>query len=171
MQAVSVQAMVLIYKPNIKGTLKIALPFALFQGLMTIIGYFCAELLPYQILEYNYFIVFLILAFLGVKMMYEAVCHEDERDKGTDKELTASTTFAQVIATSIDALVVGIMISQQSVEFLLVSSLVIVTITFIMCSLAVWIGKEIGTRLNSKAEAVGGVLLIILAVKVLIDSV
>ncbi len=164
----------LIYKPNLKKIYIMAFPFAFFQGIMPMIGYFGAELLLDKILEYNYFVVFIIFSFLGVKMIYEAVCHEDkdedDKDKVSEKEISTGTTLLQVTTTSIDALVVGIMLSHQSVKFLITSSIIISVITFIMCALATWVGKKIGTVFNSKAEAIGGVLLIFLAVKVLIES-
>lgn len=197
----------LVYKPKLSKIYIMALPFAFFQGIMPIIGYFASELLPVAILEYNYFIVFLILSFLGVKMIYEALSHDD-KDKenntpnennahntnantntnyNTDenisnnenintksnenvREITKSTTLIQVFATSIDALLVGVILNHQPIKLLLTASIIIASITFIMCSIATWLGKKIGTKFNTKAETLGGLLLVFLAVKILIDG-
>ncbi len=93
----------------------------------------------------------------------------EEREQTRIKQITLSIIFPQVLATSIDALVVGIILNNKPIGFVFLSSAIISGVTFVMCFVAILIGKKIGTKFNSKAEIFGGLLLFILAIKTLID--
>ncbi len=158
----------LVYRPSHIKSLVIALPFAIFQGIMPIIGYFCVGFLPYNILRHNHIIAFVLLFLVGAKMLFEGVSStKDEKKHENTAYLSIKTMLIQGISTSIDALSVGVTLGGMGGEFLFYSVVLISFITFVMCFTAVRIGEKIGTRLNNKAEVIGGVVLIIIGIRML----
>jgi len=146
--------------------LKIALFFGLFQGFMPMIGFFAGNLFADFVDDYDHFIAFFILLFLGYKMIKEAKENEFE-DEVTD--LKNRTLLFLAVATSIDALAVGITFSFQNVDIFYAVGLISVA-TFVLCVVGVYIGKFLGSYLESKAEFFGGVILIMLGFKILLDG-
>ncbi len=161
----------LIYKPRVLKSLKIALPFAIFQGVMPLIGYFGIGLLPDKLFSYNHIIAFVLLSAIGIKMLIDAIkdcgCEEKVRKNAG---LTFKIMMIQAFSTSIDALSVGVTLGNQTVSFMLASVGIIAVVTFLVCFVAVVVGKNIGTRLNSRAEIFGGIVLVIIGVRLLIDG-
>ncbi len=165
----------LVYRPNIFKSLEIALPFAVFQGVMPLIGYFGIGLLPHELFQYNHVIAFLLLLFVGSKMLLDAIRtnqFDELCPKGTTskKNLTFKIMMVQGFSTSIDALSVGVTLGNEGLDFVLVSVLIVATITFAMCFGAVRLGEKIGTRLNNKAEIIGGAVLIAVGVRLLVSA-
>lgn len=168
----------LVYKPKISKMLKIACPFAIFQGIMPLIGYFLAGLLPAKLFMYNHFIAFIILSIIGLKMIQDA--KNEDQDNGEkeytihkvskEKKLTVKILVMQAFFTSIDALSVGITLNYMSVINLLSSVTIIAMITFGICFIALIIGKKIGTKFNEKAEILGGIILILLGIKLFYEG-
>ncbi len=168
----------LVYRPNLLKSLEIALPFAVFQGVMPLIGYFGIGLLPDELFRFNHVIAFILLLFVGAKMILDGVrttqfdelCPEGNFREG--KEKTKSLTFkimmVQGVSTSIDALSVGVTLGNENLGFMLVAVLIVAVITFFMCFGAVRLGERIGTRLNNKAEVIGGIVLVIIGIRLLI---
>lgn len=152
-------------KLNKKKMIIMALAFGLFQGLMPLFGYLIGSIFKQWISASIPIIGFIILAFLGSKMIIGAVKKKDEDSSYT---LGYKLLFVQAIATSIDALTAGIpYIGRDTVEvyttFILVS-----VITFILCLIAVKIGKLFGKKLSNKACIFGGIILIAIGLKMII---
>ncbi|OON91614.1 MAG: hypothetical protein ATN34_04080 [Epulopiscium sp. Nele67-Bin002] len=156
-----------IYKPNIKTTIAIVLPFCILQGIMPLIGYFGVK--PISIFSYNHIIALVLLCGIGFKMLVDGFTHRDD-DKINHSTLTFNILIVQAISTSIDALSVGVTLSGQSYLFMFTAVTIIAIITFVMCFIAVQIGIKIGTKLNSKAEIFGGIVLILLGIKLFLDG-
>ena len=151
---------------NFVNILKISLFFGLFQGLMPLFGYFLGSVFATFVGEYDHYIAFAILFFLGFNMIKEA--REDNFEEEV-KDLKNKTLFILAIATSIDALAIGITFSFQDIN-IFYAAFVITLITFILCIIAVFIGKKLGGFLGSKAEYLGGFILIALGIKILIQG-
>lgn len=151
---------------NFATTIKIALFFGIFQGLMPLLGYYAGSLFASFVDSFDHFIAFAILVYLGYRMIQEARADEFE-DEVSD--LKNKTLLFLAVATSIDALAVGITFSFSDVNILYAVSLITV-ITFALCVVAVYIGKSLGGYLEDKAEYLGGIILIGLGFKILIEG-
>ena len=126
--------------------------FGLFQGLMPMLGYFLGKTFASFISSIDHWIAFILLGFIGGKMIWEAVHPEKEE---CEVNLPFSTILTQAIATSIDALAVG-------VSF--------IALTTLLCSLVgAYLGKAFGSLLKSKAEVFGGVILVLIGLKILLE--
>ena len=140
--------------------------FGVFQGLMPLLGYFTGGIFAQWITQYSGLIIFLILGFLGAKMLKEGLSSEIE----TQTEQTTMTygiLFVQAVATSIDAFAVGIAFCTACVSIW--SSAAIICLTTFVCSMiAVLLGKKFGKLLGKKAEVLGGSILILLALKAIL---
>lgn len=147
-------------------SLKIALFFGIFQGLMPLFGYFAGTMFASFVDSIDHYLAFVILVYLGFRMIQEA--REDDFEEEL-KDLKNKTLFILAVATSIDALAVGITFSFSDVDILYAVSL-ITGITFILCVIAVYIGKLLGGYLEDKAEYLGGIILIILGFKILLEG-
>jgi len=150
---------------NFVNILKISLFFGLFQGLMPLLGYFLGSVFASFVSEYDQYIAFVILFYLGFNMIKEARENNFEEEV---KDLKNKTLFILAIATSIDALAIGITFSFQDIN-IFYAAFVITIITFILCIIAVFIGKKLGGFLGSKAEYLGGFILIALGIKILLE--
>lgn len=176
-------------KMSFKRALLIALFFGFFQFLMPLIGYFVTGIVANAFLEtfekISAWISFILLAFLGGKMILDcALAHraakkqpETPTDECTCREpLTAPKLCAQAVATSIDALAVGVTLQMAAISGggLLLgafgSTAVIGCTTFLLSIAAVYLGKAIGNKLADKASFFGGLVLIGIGVKLLIEG-
>lgn len=151
---------------NFLTTLKIALFFGVFQGFMPLIGYFTGSFFSEYVDTFDSYIAFVILLFLGYKMIQEARADDFEEEI---KNLQNKTLFILAIATSIDALAIGITFSFQDINIYYAASL-ITFVTFVLCLVAVYIGKLLGGYLEDKAEYLGGIILILLGFKILVEG-
>lgn len=155
----------LVYKPNAKNTFKMSIIYALFQFIMPVIGFLGASMLPRMIYQYNHIIAFLLLVFMGAKMFLESFKHEQR--KINENSFTNKLLISQAIATSIDALSVGFAFSGMKIIDVIIASILIAIVTFIMCVISVRIGVYVGDKVNSKAEKIGGIVLIGLGINML----
>lgn len=151
---------------NFSNTIKIAAFFGIAQGLMPLIGYYLGALFADFVDSIDHYIAFVILVFLGYKMIQEA--RQDDFEDEV-KDLKTKTLFILAIATSIDALAVGVTFSFSNTDIFYAVSL-ITLITFALCIVAVYIGKYLGGYLEDKAEYLGGFILIALGFKILIEG-
>ncbi len=152
-------------KLNLKQGVVIALFFGGFQALMPFIGWLLGKQFETYIVSIDHWIAFVLLAFIGGKMIWDAVKGDDETAQSgfAIKEL-----FLLAIATSIDALAVGITFAFLGVE--IVSSAVIIGVTtFIISFGGVFIGHKFGSRFEKKAAVAGGVMLILIGLKILLE--
>jgi len=164
--AVSIAAGSKYKKINFFDALKIALFFGIFQGLMPLIGYFTGNMFASFVDAIDHYIAFIILLFLGLNMIKEAREGDFEEEV---KDLKNKTLLILALATSIDALVIGITFSFQDID-IIYAVLLITSITFVLCVLAVYIGKFLGGFLEDKAEYLGGIILILLGFKILFEG-
>lgn len=154
-----------------KKILGIAGTFAAFQMLMPLIGWICVHTIATHFEAFQKFIPWIALALLGYiggKMIAES---KEECECGECTKLTFATLMIQGVATSIDALSVGFTISDYGFVMALVCSCIIALVTFFICVSGVIIGKKFGTKLAGKASILGGVILIIIGLKIFIDGV
>lgn len=156
-------------KIDYKGAAVTALFFGVFQGLMPLIGYFLGSRFEKFISTYSHWIAFILLGFIGGKMIYEAIRGGDDESVGGEYKLDIKELFILAIATSIDALAVGVIFAAQKTN-LVMSVSVIAAITFAVCLAGVVIGNRFGSRYEKKAELAGGIVLVIIGIKLLIDG-
>lgn len=167
--SVSVTDGIVLKKPTLLQSAKIALFFGVFQFIMPCIGYFLASSFSEYITAFDHWIAFVLLAFIGGKMLFEALTEKDGTEE-IKNPLFASTLTILAIATSIDALAVGVTFATvpMPISILAASALIGIT-TFAICLTGVFIGSKFGNLLGNKAEIVGGVVLIFIGIKVLLE--
>ena len=149
--------------------LVISLYFGVFQALMPLIGWLLGTSFSRYIQAFDHWIAFVLLAFLGGKMLWD-VFHEKEDggQESAERRLDHRELFMLAIATSIDALAVGIAFACLDVNIW--SSISIIGVTTLVISFAgVWIGNRFGNRFQKKAEIAGGLVLILIGVKILAE--
>lgn len=150
---------------RISHALRVALFFGGFQALMPIFGWVIGEVLSELIASFIPWIASVILSVVGIKMIKEAL---DGEEQGKKDILKTKTLILLSIATSIDALVVGITLSLLKIPFF-VSIGIIGIVTFILSFLGFLFGKKLGVLLGKKVEVLGGIILIIIGLKILIE--
>jgi putative Mn2+ efflux pump MntP len=146
----------------------IALFFGGFQMAMPLIGWLLGTQFAHYIMPLDHWVAFALLTFIGGKMIWEAVRRKPEDVCEIDERLHLRELFVLAIATSIDALAVGITFAFLQSDILLSAS-VIGAITFALSFGGVVIGHRFGIKLQSKAEIGGGIVLILIGVKILVD--
>lgn len=155
-------------KVNSKHAGVIALFFGGFQALMPLIGYFLGIGFEKYITKIDHWIAFVLLGFIGGKMVIEAIKEWNAEDKQEEDKLDIKELFILAVATSIDALAVGITFAFLSVNIWSAISIIGVT-TFILSLIGVVIGNKFGSKYKSKAELVGGIILVLMGIKILLE--
>ena len=157
---------------KIAKMLLIALTFAIFQGVMPLIGYFVGHAFIKYIEKFVPWIALILLLFLGVKMIIDGIksIKEKKEEEQEIKKLTIKVLLVQAIATSIDALSTGVAFSNYQIIEAIICVLIIALVTFIICYLGVIIGKHFGTKLSNYADIFGGVILIIIGLEIFIKG-
>lgn len=154
-------------KEQKKAALMSGLYFGGFQALMPVIGYLLGVKFTKYIESVDHWIAFGLLAIIGINMIREAISGDD-KDEVPEDYLNHKKFVVLAIATSIDALAVGVSFAFLNVN--IISSAVTIGITtFLFSVVAVVIGKKIGDILKNKAEILGGVILIIIGIKILLE--
>lgn len=146
----------------------IAGTFAGFQFAMPMIGWFCVTTIKEIFAMFERFIpwiALILLLFIGGKMLLDGI-RGDEDGEENSGELGVKLLIVQGIATSIDALSTGFTTSAYSAFQAFISSLIIAVVTFIICIVGVKIGKKFGVKLAGKAQILGGVILILIGLKI-----
>lgn len=141
--------------------------FGGFQALMPLAGYFLGTLFAEAIQSFDHWIAFGLLAIIGINMLREAFkceCCEEH-----DGDLSVKSMFIMAVATSIDALAVGISLAMAGSVNIVSAVLLIGVITFGMAMIGVKIGNVFGSRFEKKAQAAGGIILILLGLKILLE--
>ena len=168
--AVSVCKGLSMKKLNKKQAVVIGLYFGGFQALMPLVGWVLGSQFQQYITNIDHWIAFVLLGFIGGKMMIEAVKEWNEEDivEVKDQPLDHKNMFMLAIATSIDALAVGITFA--FLETPIIEAITIIGITTMIISIiGVVVGNFFGGKYKHKAELVGGVILILLGLKILIE--
>ncbi|MDR3063748.1 MAG: manganese efflux pump MntP family protein, partial [Methanobrevibacter sp.] len=154
---------------NIKTSqiILIGLFFGGFQVLMPIIGWVAGEQIRNLISSISPFIAFFLLLIISLKMIHEAINKDSKENNKENISIKELTILA--IATSIDAFVVGVSFSFLSIP-IVIPAIIIGIVTFIISEIGVVSGKKIGNIFGDKFEVLGGLILILLAVKFLLDG-
>jgi putative Mn2+ efflux pump MntP len=185
--AVAVCAGLTMQKLNIKKTLIIGLYFGVFQAAMPLIGYFVATLFADKIITYDHWIAFALLSFLGAKMIIggfkkegcpdrecpygtcdDRACPGGEKPDNNETSVKPAHMLPLALATSIDALAVGVSFAFLRVNIVPAVSFIGIT-TFTLSLVGIKIGNIFGTRFKSKAELAGGLILILIGLKILLE--
>ena len=166
--SVSVTDGIILGKPKFGQAGKIAFFFGFFQFLMPILGYLLGSAFAGYIKAFDHWVAFGLLAFIGGKMIWEAIFEKEECQGNHKNPLELYTLFILAIATSIDALAVGITFATMAVS-VVSASLIIGVITFFICFLGVYLGSWCGNILGNKADVTGGIVLLGIGIKILIE--
>ena len=161
--AVSVCKGLAMKKLSGKKAVIIGLYFGLFQALMPVIGYLLGSAFSSLVEKIDHWIAFILLALIGINMIREAGDEENVNDSVAFKVM-----LVLAVATSIDALAVGVTFAFLSVRLIPAVSLIGI-ITFVLSILGVVLGHRVGGRLGPKAQIAGGVILILIGLKILLE--
>lgn len=154
-------------KVRLRHMLCVGIWFGGFQALMPTLGYLLGAAFQAYITAVDHWVAFVLLAFIGGKMVWEAV-HPEEDEDACDTSLSFAAILTQAVATSIDALAVGVSFAVLQVEIF--SSCTVIAVTTLLCSLVgSFLGKGFGSLLKSKAEIFGGVILVLIGLKILLE--
>ncbi len=158
-------------KINHKHALIISLFFGGFQGLMPFIGWVMGKQFESYITDFDHWIAFALLAFIGGKMLVEALKKDDDGCCCDCGAFDVKDVLVLAVATSIDALAVGITFATLKMQLAetVVAVLLIAAVTFGFSYTGVAIGNRFGAKFKSKAEFAGGVILVLIGVKILLE--
>ena len=162
--AVSVCKGLALRRATFKAEFTCGVWFGGFQALMPLIGFFLGTLFATAIQVVDHWIAFGLLAIIGVNMLKEALSKEEACDCGGNADLSVKTMFIMAVATSIDALAVGISLAMVGNVNIFFAVTLIGICTCLLSMLGVF-----GSRFESKAEIAGGIILIALGVKILLE--
>ena len=162
--AVSVAKGITLTRVKAKDALKVALFFGGFQALMPLIGWGAGRYFADYIKAFDHWIAFVLLSFIGVSKNKEREFANMKRKE----ELSTKNLTVLAIATSIDALAVGVSFAFLGIS--IVQTIIIIgIITFVLCFLGVIIGEKLGDIFKNYAEIVGGVILILIGINILLE--
>ena len=145
----------------------IAFFFGAFQALMPALGWALGSMFAVYVDKYDHFIAFALLAFLGAKMLRDTFKEDDD---GGDAGLDMKSLFVMSFATSVDALAVGVTFGMDPSVNIITAASVIGLTTFAICIAGVVIGNIFGSRWQKKAQITGGVMLILVGAKILLEG-
>lgn len=148
----------------------IAFSLAFFQALMPVFGWMAGLTVRDELAPYDHWIAFGLLTLLGIKMIYESMKPEEQRNGYNPLKPTVLLTMS--IATSIDALIVGVsfaFLETPDIPAMLLPVFIIGSITFIMSMLGILFGKKAGAKLGKRMEMLGGLILIGIGFKILAE--
>ena len=146
----------------------IALFFGGFQALMPYVGWLATSFVEDIVSEFSHWISFALLAFIGGKMIYEALTEKDERCDCKTIKLDYKQLVILAIATSIDALAAGVAFALDGTNIYFAITVIGLT-TFALSFAGVAVGNKFGTIYQKKAEIAGGVVLVIIGIKILLE--
>ncbi len=153
---------------GIREMLTAGIWFGGFQALMPFTGWILGSRFRFLIENFDHWIAFVLLAILGINMIKESFSKETD---DVDNSFEVKTMFVMAVATSIDALAVGITFGflLDSLKSILFACTLIFCVTFAFSAFGVGLGKKIGLKYEKKAEFSGGIILVVLGVKILLD--
>jgi putative Mn2+ efflux pump MntP len=166
--AVSLSYGVVQNKILFRQAVRLALILAIFQAGLMVTGFFLGSLISDIIKSADHWVALILLTFLGMRMIIEGLKNkEEEAIKDYSKLLTLIT---MAVGTSIDAFAVGISFALLNIR-IWYSAIIIGTVTFLASMTAIRIGKSAGARLGGKAELIGGIILILIGIKIFLEHV
>lgn len=157
-------------KINYGQTFLIALFFGGFQALMPFLGWIAGSSFEKYITGVDHWVAFGLLALIGGKMVWEVLFGKDGDGDTENSQFSILELFLLAVATSIDALAVGIAFAFTPGTDIALSVILIGCVTFVLSAAGVAIGNRFGSRYEKKAELVGGIVLILLGIKILIEG-
>ena len=163
--AVSICKGLAMKKLSVKKALIIGLWFGGFQALMPTIGYLLGTRFEKYVTSIDHWIAFVLLALIGANMIKEALSDDEEE---ANDSIDVKTMFLLAVATSIDALAVGVTYAFLQVQIIPAVTFIGIT-TFTLSAVGVKIGNVFGLKYKSKAEITGGVILILMGTKILLE--
>lgn len=145
--------------------------FGVFQGIMPLLGYWAGSTFSGAISAVDHWIAFVLLAFIGGKMLFECIREWNEPVHcPAERTLSGKAILTQALATSIDALAVGVSFAAVSMSVNVYAACgIIAGLTFAICLIGCLLGKKIGGLLGNWAQIIGGVILIGIGVKILVE--
>lgn len=152
-------------KMNWKKALIIALYFGIFQAIMPLAGYILGHTFDTLVTNIDHWIAFILLSIIGIDMIKDGF---DKNDESYNDDIGFKTMIILAIATSIDALAVGITFAFFDVNIVFAVSLIGI-ITFILSIIGTKIGNKFGNKYENKAKFIGGIILILLGLKILLE--
>lgn len=177
--SVSITSGMVLKKVKVSASSKIGLFFGVFQFVMPCIGYFLGSAFASLITSFDHWIAFILLGFIGGKMLYEAIKGDDKEEENIKNPLDNKLLTMLAIATSIDALAVGVTFATMGMQVvspctfsqlaLLQGTGIIGVVAFLISVAGVHIGGKCGNLFGNKAEILGGIVLIGIGVKILIE--
>ena len=163
--AVSVCKGLSVRKATVKHALCVGLYFGGFQALMPLIGYLLGTQFESVITSVDHWIAFGLLAFIGGNMIREALSREEEK---LDDSFSFRTMMTLAVATSIDALAMGVTFAFLRVD-IVPAVLLIVATTFVLSAVGLKVGNVFGAKYKARAELFGGVVLVLMGLKILLE--
>lgn len=150
---------------TIKKELIVGTYFGLFQGLMPLIGFLLGTTFQDIIIKIDHWVAFILLSIIGINMIKDSLSKESE---SINDKVDFKTMLPLAIATSIDALAVGITFAFLKVNIIIASSVIAIT-TLLLSIIGVKIGNTFGNKYEKKAEFIGGAILILIGLKILLE--
>lgn len=167
--AVSICKGLAMKRSTLRAELTCGVWFGGFQALMPLIGFFLGNLFAGAIEAVDHWVACLLLVIIGVNMLKEAFGQDEECDSCGSADLGVKTMFVMAVATSIDALAVGISLAMAGDVNIVLSVILIGICTCGLSMAGVKIGSIFGSRFEKKAQLAGGIILILLGVKILLE--
>lgn len=165
--AVSVCKGLAMRQARLKRALIVGLYFGVFQAAMPLIGYFVGAQFADKITAFDHWIAFILLGFIGGKMIMGSFAASCPTETG-DASVSPKAMLPLAVATSIDALAVGVSFAFLNVRIVPAVSFIGVT-TFILSTAGVAVGKLVGAKFKAKAEFMGGIVLVAIGLKILLE--
>lgn len=166
--AVSIVNGLMMPKLKFFSAVYIAMFLAFFQAVMPVLGYWGGSLVENEIKSIDHWLAFILLGFIGGKMIYEGMNSSAEINRKENYQLSFSKLISQSIATSIDALAVGISFAFLEIE-IFSTAFIIGVVTFLFSMIGLRMGKSIGAKTRGRMEILGGLFLIAIGLKILIE--
>ena len=163
--AVSVVKGLSVKNISLKDTIKLSLCFGTFQGIMPLIGYLLGSAFEKIIVNVDHYVAFVLLGFIGIKMIIES----NNEEENNNSDLSIKNILLLGVATSIDALAVGIAYACAYSNNAILTFTVIAIITFILSMIGVKIGSKFGSKYDKVAQIIGGIILILLGTNILLE--
>lgn len=163
--AVSISTGLAINQLKFQQGVRIALVLAVFQGMMPFLGWLGGRQIAHYVEDYDHWVAFALLGALGLKMVVDAFSKEEEK---SFNPLVISVLIGMAIATSIDALVVGVTLAFINVNIYLAIG-IIGFVTFLASMLGMLLGKNVQGHFGKKVEILGGLILLGIGTKILFE--
>lgn len=168
--SVSITSGILLKKVKVVNAIKIGLYFGIFQLLMLYCGNLAGSAFSKYISAFDHWIAFVLLSIIGGKMLIDAMGKDEEKETVDEKNpLGNKTLLLLAVATSIDALAVGVSFAAMGVNNILYCSIIVGAVAFIFSYAGIYIGNKCGDLFGNKADILGGIVLIGIGVKILVE--